>query len=469
MIKYRITFALEIKALFGECYHVKNRMKKYQQLLKVMLPLLAILFTIGCGSDRKNSDHLQNESETVHLTYWPSSNPQEIILAKELVAAWNSDHADIQVKMQPLPASRSSEEVLMAAIAGKTTPDVCSNIWPGIMRTFVKAGSLVPFDQFPDALAYIERRSGPEVVEKFRSFDGKLYQVPWKGNPIVVAYNINRFREYGLEKIPRTYSEFDEIARKVTNDLDGDGQLDQWACYFDVNVRWWQRFFDFYPLYIAASGGKTLLTDGQVSFDDRAGRQVFRFFANGYKQGYFPRTSFQGSAFLQGRLAMDITGPWTIAYYDKNKPEGFEYGYFPVPLPDDLIDQVDDDPAWTFGDQKNIVIFATTDHPRESWQFIKHLLSAEQDLRLLEICSQLPLRKNLLADSLFVPFFEQNPMMNLFAEKIARTVGVDSHPGLQEMFDAISMEFDAACIQGMKDPDTALRDAAERCQEIIFE
>lgn len=425
---------------------------------------LAVTCQPGDGQRSSNAS-----ADGVTLTYWPSSNPQEITLARELVERWNAANPDIQVKMQPLPASQSSEEVLMAAIAGKTTPDVCSNIWPGIMRTFVEAGSLVPLDRFPDALPFLTDRCGNEVIDKFRSHDGQLYQAPWKGNPIVVAYNVNRFRECGVDSLPVTYSEFDRVARQTTRDLDGDGQYDQWSMYVNINVQWWQRFFDFYTFYIAASGGQTLLTNGQVSFDNRAGREVFRFFAKGFREKYFPNALFQGDAFLQGRVAMSVTGPWAIGHYEQNKPDGFEYDFFPVPLPDALIDDVESDPAWTFGDQKNMVIFATTQHPEASWAFMKYLLQAEHDLRLLEVCNQMPLRQNLLADSLFVPYFELNPKMHIFARKIARTVAVDSHPTLQELFDTISMEFDAGCIQGMKPPEQALHDAAERCREIIFE
>lgn len=60
----------------------------------------------------------------VTLSFWPSSNPQEIEFAKIIVKAWNDAHPEIQVKMEPLPASRSTEEVLLAAIAAGTTPDI---------------------------------------------------------------------------------------------------------------------------------------------------------------------------------------------------------------------------------------------------------------------------------------------------------------------------------------------------------
>jgi len=46
---------------------------------------------------------------------------------------------------------------------------------------------------------------------------------------------------------------------------------------------------------------------------------------------------------------------------------------------------------------------------------------------------------------------------------------VDLVPELKEIFDAISMEFEATCIYGRKSPEEGIRDAAERCREILME
>jgi len=44
----------------------------------------------------------------VQLDFWSSSNPQEIEFARAVVNAWNASRSDVKVKLQPLPASRSS-------------------------------------------------------------------------------------------------------------------------------------------------------------------------------------------------------------------------------------------------------------------------------------------------------------------------------------------------------------------------
>jgi hypothetical protein len=77
-------------------------------------------------------------------------------------------------------------------------------------------------------------------------------------------------------------------------------------------------------------------------------------------------------------------------------------------------------------------------------------VSEEADLRLLEVCSQIPLRKNLTANPLYEKYFRENPMMRKFAEQAIYTRGVDGSSVLKEIFDAISQEYEACAIYGKK-------------------
>jgi multiple sugar transport system substrate-binding protein len=45
----------------------------------------------------------------------------------------------------------------------------------------------------------------------------------------------------------------------------------------EVNAIWWQRFFNFLPLYYAASGGAPIVKDGKAAFNNEYGIMVFDF------------------------------------------------------------------------------------------------------------------------------------------------------------------------------------------------
>lgn len=420
---------------------------------------LSIALT-GCG-DSKQSPSPEPLS-VVTLTYWPAPNPEEIQLADTLVRRWNRLHPEIQVRMQPIPVSQSTEEVLLAAIAGKTTPDVCSNIWPGAVQEYERSGGLVPLDQFEDFASFVGNRTPQELLKTFQSTDGHFYQIPWKTNPVMMFYNVRMFEEAGVRGVPKTYSEFFAAAQKLTRDLDGDGQVDVWAGERDIRPIWWQRLFDFYPFYIAASGGKTLFDSGNPAFENDASRGVMGFFQECYSRGYFPRTFFQGGdPFLLERKATHFAGPWQVATMQKLAPH-IRYGVAPLLVPDDH-----QGPIYTFGNYKNVAVFSTTQHPREAWEFVKFLLTAEHDLLLLEITNQIPVRGDLLTNQLFADYFQRKPVMKQFAQQAVYTRGEDAAPDLKEILDGISQEYEACAVYGRKSPAAAITDALRRTQLIV--
>jgi len=425
-----------------------------------IIVILITGFAYSCSNDEGTSAGTKSGKQII--TYWCSSNPHEIALAKELVAAWNKGDHPVQVKLQPIPASQSSEEVLLAAIAGGTTPDICSNMWPGAMDEFIHAGGLIRLDQFPDFFDYNLERVPASLMETFAASNGHYYQLPWKTNPVMIMYNKKMFRDAGIDVLPRTYSEFLEAGEKLTLDRDGDGQIDQWLGFRNIKPIWWQRFFDYYPFYIAASGGLTLFDGDKLIFENDASRSVFSLFRQIYKKGYFPITEFSGNQFIGEKLAISITGPYSISSVDRFKREGFEYDFFPIPVPDDYRG-----PLYTYGDHKNIAIFSTTEYPQETWEFAKYLISKQADLRLLEISNQIPIRKNLMEDSLFSAYFTEHPMMIKFAEQAIFTRGVDGAAELKEIFDAISQEWEACALFDARSPSESIHRAVERARVII--
>src|SRR5208283_3136354 len=249
---------------------------------------ILLLICLAACSERQNSS-APHKSAVITLTYWPAPNPQEIQLADTIVKMWNRMHPQIQVRMQPIPVSQSTEEVLLAAIAGKTTPDVCSNIWPGALREYTQAGGLVALDKFPDFDSIASARIPKELLAIFKTSNGHYYQMPWKTNPVMMFYNIGMLKAAGIDKVPRTYSEYYSAAKKVTRATNNDGQIDVWMGERDIRLIWWERLFDVYPFYIAASSGETLFKNDSVAFENRDAEGVFAFFQQCYSQGYFPR------------------------------------------------------------------------------------------------------------------------------------------------------------------------------------
>jgi multiple sugar transport system substrate-binding protein len=266
-----------------------------------------------------------------------------------------------------------------------------------------------------------------------------------------MAYNKRLLFNYLDCELPVTYDDFFEIGEKLLRKQEMDEAEKLWLLDPNIMPIWWQRFFDFYAFFVAANQGQTFITTGrEVTLDSPASRAVFQFFREGYQRGLKPISIFREDIFLMNKLIFHVTGPWSIAHYKRFAPAGFEWGYTPIPVPKKGL------LPYTYGDAKNIIIFSDTQYPEDCWEFIKFMTSKRNDYLFMETTQQLPLRKNLLTDSVFVDFFRLNQDMKVFAEYIPYIVGLDQSLYLQEIFDMISKAWDAIVIYRAIDLDEGL-------------
>lgn len=421
--------------------------------------VLLLVLLVSCNSSRSSSVETGGR---ITLTYWSATNALELDFANQVAAEWNAQHPEVQIKVEPVPSGQSSEEVILAAIASNTTPDIYASIFPGAMQDLLDAQGVVQLDAYPDFFDVLHQRMTPELLNQYRSPDGHFYQVPWKSNPIMVLYNTRILREAGVTSLPTTYSEFLAAAARVTRDSDGDGRIDQWMAYIDYFPIWYKRLFDFLPLYMAASNGQTLFEGRKVVFDNQASVAIFRFLHECFARGYIPRQLVQGDIFIDGQVAAKFTGPNSIGLLERYRSADFEYDYGPIPRPDEAHGQ-----PISYADPKSIVIFRTCRHPREAWEFIKFIISKRNDLRFLELTSQLPIRARLLEDETFADYFKRNPKLVKFAEQLETARSIESIAELKEIFDAIAQEVEASVVFDLKPPEQAVHDAARRSQQIL--
>jgi multiple sugar transport system substrate-binding protein len=418
---------------------------------------LLILLSLSACEDK-------NPSQQKQLLYWSSNNPDEIVFAGQIVKAWNSFNSRSPVFSQPVPEGRSSEEVILAAVVGGTTPDIYSNMWQGDVEFFARSGVLVPLDTIKGFMSFLSQRCDSAVIAEITSDDGHIYQIPWKINPIMMLYNVNMFKNIGWDGPPKTYSDFLRAGKKMQQDLDGDGYVDIWVGYSNVLVTWWQRFFDFYPLYLGASNGGKLVEKGKVVFNNQYAIDVFRFLQEVYRKNYFTKELLNArqDVFLSEIIATRFVGPWEIIHTEKFKPDGFDYAYSTLPVPDAYQGNF-----YTYGDPKNIVIFNTCSNPANAWKFIKYMISEENDYKLLEITTQIPRRKALSKNPQYIKYLAHNPKMMPFIQQADYVKGTDVCAQLKEVFDIISLEYEACVIYNKKSAEQAIEDAAIAAQVVL--
>jgi len=426
--------------------------------MKRTLPIFLLLFQfmtiISCRHSANNREML----------IWSSNNSQEISYMSGKIDQWNSANPDRTIRSQPIPEGQSSEEIILASVVGGTTPAIYANMWQGSIEMYARAGVLVRLDTMPGFIETMTERCTPEAIKEITSADGHIYQVPWKVNPIMTLYNAKIFKETGLDLLPRTYKEYLEAARLISADRDNDGYSDRWIGYTSVLPIWYQRLFNFYPLYLAASNGAPLIENNHAVFNTQYAVDVFAFLQELYNKNYFSRQQMTASQdpFIMERVATLLTGPWQVPYLEKFKPPDMEYGFLPMMVPEETYM-----PVYTYGDPKNIVIFNTCPDPVTAWKFLQTLISEEGDFELLRITGQFPRRKNISTDPVFKPYFEENPKLMPFAIQADYLKGVDNHPLIVEVFDIISQEYEACVIYGRKTPEEAVKDASDAVDVLL--
>jgi multiple sugar transport system substrate-binding protein len=405
----------------------------------------------------------RNKSDNGELLFWSSNNAQEISYITEKIEQWDSINPGEPIRFQPIPEGQSSEEIILASVVGGTTPAIYANMWQGNVEMYARAGVLVMLDTMPGFLEIINERCSSEAIKEITSNDGHIYQIPWKVNPIMMLYNVKIFEEVGLEKFPRNYAEYLEAGRRIEK-KDNNGYAERWIGYSSVQPIWYQRLFNFYPLYLAASNGAPLIENKRAAFNNKYAVQVFAFLQELYSKNYYSKQQMTASQdpFVMERVATLITGPWQVPYLEKFKPAGMEYGFEPMMVPEET-----DKPVYSYGDPKNIVIFNTCKDPLTAWEFLKTLISKEGDLDLLRITGQFPRRKNISQDPVFEPFLNENPGLKPFAVQADYIRGVDNNPNIVEVFDIISQEYEACVMYGKKTPEKAIKDAADAVDVLL--
>jgi len=411
---------------------------------------LAIGATAACGGSG-GSTASGGSATTARgpIKIWLSNNKEELTWGKAMVAAWNTAHPKELVTAQEIPAGKTSEEVIGAAITAGNAPCLVYNTAPAAVPGFQKQGGLVALDSFKDGKAYVETRTGTQA-DQYKSPDGKFYQMPWKSNPVMIFYNKDMMKKAGVdaEKPPlATYDEFLATSKKIVSS--GAAKAAIWP---SPTSQFFQSWFDFYPLYAAESSGKQLVENGKATFDSAEGKKVSEFWRTMYADKLSPQEAYTGDSFAEKKAAMQVVGPWAIPVY-KDK---VNWGVAPVPtstgMPADKIH--------TFSDAKNVALYSACKNQGTAWDLLKFSTSQEQDGALLNMTGQMPLRMDLT--KVYADYFTKNPAYKGFADQASRTVEVPNVANSIAIWQTFRDSYSSSVIFGKTPVDASLKTASDK-------
>lgn len=429
-------------------------------LLSAILSLTAL---VGCGSNNEASGENDLPDGGINIEFWAAANPTQEAFWNKVAEEFNAEHDSINVEVNQMRESPSSEATVQSAIAGGEAPVFSENINRGFASQLSDSEALVPLNELDGWDELIESRQMAETIDAWKFSDGNQYVMPIYSNPMLFGWRIDILNDLGFDEIPETYSEVLEVVKELKA-ADSDKFL--WAKADLAAPAGWMRWFDFFMLYNAASEGNNFVEGTELIADDKAGIEVLKFMESLQSQNAL-LTNEASDPFETGLGIFADLGPWTFPYWAEQFPElvyGENYEISSPPVPDGMETET----VSTFADTKGIVIYAsaTEEEQNAAMEFMTWVYSnPDMDLRWFEETNMPPARDDLATNESFQSFLEENPVLIPYAEAVPSAVPPMDNPNFNDIQTHIGQQAFNPVVGGQKNPEEAWEDMKRLIEE----
>ncbi|MDI3316260.1 MAG: extracellular solute-binding protein [Bacillota bacterium] len=401
------------------------------------------------------------------MVFWSAPNPTQEKFWRTMAQEYMKDHPGVQVDVSPMPESPSSEAGILTALASGTKLTASENVFVGFGAQLVKSQAIVPLDTLQGYSDLIRSRKAEQLVAGWKFPDGHQYILPLYSNAMLYAWRMDILKQLGYQEPPRTYGEILALGQKLKSKYPDKYVLAR-KVLVDPNS-WWERWFDFFTLYDAASDGAPFLNGTEVVADRAAVTKVMSFYKELDDKGYL-LTKDATDPFETGLAVWNVVGPWTLPYWKEKYPElkvGDNVVLTPPPVPDDF-------PAGktpkTFADSKGVVIYrnASPAEQQAAWEFIKWVLSdPRHDLTWLEMTGLPPARGDLTTDPVFRQYLAQNPGLAQYAGAVPTGVPPIQNEKFADLYTLMGERLMVPVLTGRKSPALAFDDMKAAWAEVL--
>lgn len=319
---------------------------KRNAIKTIFLSIFLIAFFCGCT---------QKETKTViQFSSWGSKS--EIDILNPILKDFEKENPDIKIHFMHIPQNYFQKLHLL--FASNTAPDVIfiNNLYLPIYANAGKLEDLTNTD-------LIDNDFYPKSLEAL-SYNGKIYAVPRDISNLVIFYNKTLFDEKHLKYPDKntTFEDFLKLTQKLT----------------DKNEKIFGISFEedplFYLPYLMSEGGGILSDDGSENIlgseNSQRGIKFYSDLRNKYHTA--PTNSETASVtmaqmFLQGKLAMHLSGRWLVPKYRETADFDWDIAPFPKGTKGSIVPL--DASGWAISSESK--------HKQEAIKLIKYLSSKE--------------------------------------------------------------------------------------------
>jgi multiple sugar transport system substrate-binding protein len=328
---------------------------------------VAALAMAGCGS---SGDDAGNGPVTLEFSSYAWQDPT-VAATKDIVAAWNTAHPDIQVKYIPVDPS-SVHDKLVTQFAGDSAPDIIHDESADIAG-FVNQGYLADMSKLIPADL---KSAVPQGIWDSVTFNGGIYGSPTLLQSYVVFANKALLDKANVtvptDANPWTWDQFQAAAKAMSTDGNfglGWGLKSPVAAVMSLAM-------SFNGTFITGSGEKSTLSVGanEKQVPQRIHDMLFT------DKSMAPTTVGMAGAdvlpgFFAGKYAMIVAGNYSSQQMVEQAPKDFPW----VMLP--MLKGTSQAQA---ANPQTLSIATQSKHPNEAMQFIAFYNNAENLSRLAQ-------------------------------------------------------------------------------------
>jgi multiple sugar transport system substrate-binding protein len=408
--------------------------------------LFILLVISGCQS--------QNNTVT-KITLWHGINPPENRdIFQELVDKFNRENLEIQVEALYIGQADAQLPKIFAATVSGEPPDM---LWfvPQITGKLAKLNAVFPLNNWLNNSA-LKSEIDPAMFDSMRLGE-QFFSIPFATNNTAIFYRPSLFKEAKIETIPQTWKDLQNTAKKLTKDTNNDGYLDRHGIILSLGKEEW-TVFTWLP-FIYSAGGDILKNDlpnlvnpGTIS--------ALQFGADLVKEKIAilsaPERGYELDNFLTGKVAMQITGPWTLAQL---KETDIDYDVFPLPI--------SQQPAAVMGGENLFVFKTTTQRETACLKFLEYVLSEDFQTTWAIKTGYLPINLKSQQSQEYQTFIEDNPLIKIFLDQMQSVRSRPIIPEYSRLSENLGRAIEASLL-GKQTPEEALKKSQQRL-ELIFD
>lgn len=322
--------------------------------------LLAVIMSFslaGCGVSIGNNDNEEKAGVTdqdKEQSNTGNSGEEEIILK---VVDWSDstkvrreafhekfmeENPNIKIEYTVLASDQFKETVISAIKAGNA-PDLFPMPTGIKLSTAVEENWYMPMNEYVSE-DFFDKFSEGALNEGVTTIDGNVYVLPESANIIntLMFYNKNILKEAGIDEseLPKTWSEFREVCKKITDA--GKGKF-----YGIIDSGGQANRLELFVRSLASlEGAKTsdisqiIMVDGKNTMNSEGMIKAFDFLDSLVEDGSFhPNTTTlkapeARALFAQNQAAFIVQGAWCISTWRAENPD-LDFGVMALPIPDD--------------------------------------------------------------------------------------------------------------------------------------